>query len=176
MDSIVTPPTSRTCPSLESPRAPACIVQSARLDQPKPEVAFQKAEVGFDRASGWISRSLRLDFAAFASATLRNEVPLPYGTSCRTYGTRCRTLRNDGKVEHLLVRDGPSKPSRPYNPNLDAVKQALFSLRAARNKINERWPVTKECIDILDQLASEASQLAAEYDTEDDTEDDDFEE
>lgn len=85
-------------------------------------------------------------------------------------------VRNDGKVEHNLVRVGPSKPSRPYNPNLDAVKQALFSLRAARNKINERWPVTKECIDILDQLASEASQLAAEYDTENDTEDDDFEE
>ena len=103
------------------------------LRLPKHPVGFVKTRGCIPKRRGWICPNLRLDFpspqvgfcrdfnlirrtdkrgrtGAFASATLRNEMPLPYGTRCRSpterhavptergavpYGTTFRTLRNE---------------------------------------------------------------------------------
>ena len=52
--------------SLEPPRAPLASSDAPGWICQSPRLHFQKAEVGFDRASGWISRTLRLDFTGTA--------------------------------------------------------------------------------------------------------------
>ena len=142
MDSIVTPPTSRTRPILGFATSPACVFRSTRLDSSKPEVAFQNAEVGFARTSGWISRVLRLDFVGtsilFAELTNGAEPvlsrPRPYGMRCRSPTERgAAPLRNVMPYLRNEVPYPTERRSVPYGTRCRVTRKRNLRITSESN-------------------------------------------